>query len=95
MALLAGAKRSPAYRALRPRVMHPYPSDSWYDDGCAFIVFDLHPTPDGRQPDAGRTARALFVLAAASGELLAARVVEVGGAGEVARVDDLVREEQT
>jgi hypothetical protein len=41
--LLVPAKRSPEYRAIRPRVAQLAPVDSWQEDGLHFFVFRLKP----------------------------------------------------
>lgn len=84
IALIALAKRSPAYRAIRPRVADPCPSDAWRDGGLAYLAFDLLST--GGEP---WTPQAVFVLAA-SGEIVAARLVESDGTAGGARIIDLL-----
>lgn len=54
-----------------------------------FTTFSLHPLETGREGEAS-TARAIFGIAVASGELLAALIVEPGVGGGPARVDDLL-----
>ena len=41
--LLAPLKKSPEYRAIRPRVASPRAVDSWQDEGVHFFVFQLNP----------------------------------------------------
>jgi hypothetical protein len=41
--LLAPLKKSPEYRAIRPRVVSPRAVDSWQDEGVHFFVFLLNP----------------------------------------------------
>src|SRR5262249_14969832 len=41
--LLAPLKKSPEYRAIRPRVASPRAVDSWPDEGVHFFVFRLNP----------------------------------------------------
>lgn len=41
--LLAPLKKSPEYRAIRPRVASPRAVDSWQDQGVHFFVFQLNP----------------------------------------------------
>jgi hypothetical protein len=83
-------KRSQAYRSIRRRVRKPYPSDSWYEEGLAFVTFDLHPETATTVGENGGGPHAVFVLAATPGELLAARLVHLAGAGGKARVQDLL-----
>ncbi len=40
--LLAPLKKSPEYRAIRPRVASPQAIDSWQDEGVHFFVFQLN-----------------------------------------------------
>ncbi len=83
MALIAAAKRSPAYRAIRPRVADPCPSDGWYEGGCAFVVFDLTSLGEGAHGERWWSPQAVFALARDTGDVLAARVVE----GQVNAID--------
>lgn len=89
IALIAHAKRSVAYRAIRSRIADPTPADSWYDEHLAFVVFDLDhtPPPPPAAPDWG--PQVIFVLAAETGVLLAARVVEPGAHPDEPRITDL------
>lgn len=90
IALIAIVKRSEPYRAIRSRITSAAPSDSWYDEGLAFVVFDLQPArplPAGSEVEGPLV---VFVLAAASGALLAARVVERGDSGTEPTVTDLL-----
>jgi hypothetical protein len=41
--LLAPLKKSPEYRAIRPRVANPRAVDSWQDEAVHFFVFQLNP----------------------------------------------------
>jgi hypothetical protein len=41
--LLAPLKKSPEYRAIRPRVASPKAVDSWQEEGIHFFVFQLSP----------------------------------------------------
>jgi len=43
MALIVPLKKSPEYRAIRPRVASPMAVDSWQDGGVHFFVFQLNP----------------------------------------------------
>jgi len=76
--LIAIVKRLPPYRAIRKCVANPCPSDSWHEEGLAFIVFDLLPLQI--IPDSANTymPQVVFVLDANSGTLLVTRVVEPG-----------------
>lgn len=82
-------KRSPHYRKIRPRVVRACPSDTWSENRLSFVVFDLNPV--GHQPDEqGKVVpQVLFALSTASGEIIAARVVEPNGEG-VMTANDLV-----
>jgi hypothetical protein len=85
--LVINAKRSPEYRQVRNRVTHFCPSDSWYEDELAFVVFDL--TTGADDPTAtAKPGKVVFVLAADSGALLVGRVVE--GIGDEIRVTEIV-----
>jgi hypothetical protein len=75
---IALAKRSAAYRAIRQRIASPCPSDSWYDNGLALVIFDLHRLPDA--PPTQMMPQVVFVSAAASATLLAVRIVEADNA---------------
>lgn len=88
--LIALAKRSPAYRAIRPRVVNPCPSDGWSEDGLAYVVFDLQPWPEEPLDGECWAPQVVFVVAEASGDLLAARMVEPDGSTQEARVCDLL-----
>jgi hypothetical protein len=55
-------------------VSNPVPSDSWYENSLAYIVFDLHPDASSAVAGATRT-HALFVLSLI-GQILAARIIE-------------------
>ena len=69
---VALAKRSAAYRAIRLRIARPVPSDSWYKDGLALVTFDLKPA----STTSAYVPQLVFVFAAASMQLVEARVVE-------------------
>ncbi len=84
-------KRSLAYRAIRSRVADPCPSDAWSEDGLAFVVFDLHPANEFRRAEGAKIPQAVFALSTASGELIAARVVEPGSLGGEPAVSDLLQ----
>lgn len=92
VALIAAVKRSPAYRAIRAHVTQVCPSDTWYEDELAFVVFDLQSSADAATQRAPWIPQVVFVLAATSGTLLAARVVEPGKTGEEAQINDLLKQ---
>lgn len=91
--LLAVAKRSPAYRAIRPRIATLYPSDSWYEDELAFVVFVLQPVHQLPTGGIAGRAQAIFVLSPVSRELLAARLVEASATDGEALVRDLLHQD--
>ncbi len=93
VALIAVVKRSPQYRMIRARIADACPSDGWCENGLAFVVFDLRPMH--RLP-AGTKAwqpQVVFVLAANSGALLAARLVDLDDTGQEMFMHDLLRQE--
>jgi len=89
-ALLARAKRSLPYWTIRSRVALTCPSDSWYDAVLAFLVFDLSPAADPVYDGEVEMSYAVFVLAAESGGLLAARVITRSGGAEGVQASDLL-----
>lgn len=76
VALIAAAKRSPAYRLIRPRVADPCPSDGWYEGDRAFVVFDLAPRGETAHDKPLWMPQVVFVLGRARGDVLAVRVAE-------------------
>lgn len=79
IALIAAVKRSPWYRAIRSRIIHPYPSDAWYEDHVAFVVFDLSVRPKTAQEEMVWRPQVLYAVDAVSRAVLAARIVESDG----------------
>ena len=63
VALIAAAKRSPAYRLIRPRMANTCPSDGWYEEGCAFVVFDLTLSSEGANDGRRWVAHVVFAVA--------------------------------
>ena len=89
-ALLAIVKRSLPYRTIRSRVALACPSDSWSEAGLAFLVFDLSPAADPVYNSEVDMSYTVFVLAAESGDLLAARVITRSGGAEDVPASDLL-----
>ena len=73
--LLATIKRSPQYRAIRERIINPYPGDGWYEEELAFIIFDLHPL-DGQEKVVDSTPQVAFILKVSTRHILIVHVVE-------------------
>lgn len=90
IALIAFVKRSAAYRAIHSRIVVPFPSDAWYEEGVAYIVFDLISTH--RQPsDVDMPIpQVIFALASSSGEILAARIVDQNLTDGTVMIQDLL-----
>jgi hypothetical protein len=93
VALIAVVKRSPQYRMVRERIADACPSDGWCENGLAFVVFDLHPVHRLPSTSEAWQPQVVFVLAANSGVLLAARLVEPGDTGQEMFAHDLLRPE--
>lgn len=84
MALLAAVKRSEPYRRVRRRVTRACPTDSWYEEETAFVTFELRPpSGSGTRYEGELAAHAIFAVAARSGVVLAARVLEPSGRGQL------------
>jgi hypothetical protein len=82
------AKRSPEYRAIRPRVAQLAPVDSWLEDGLHFFVFRLKP-PDDSQVAAELAPLAVFAMHPDSNAPVSAVVVTPSADGTQAEVRDL------
>ncbi len=90
MAFVALAKRSLPYRIIRERVVTASPSDSWYEDGLAFVVFALTPVAGAPSARELELSQAVFVLTRARGDLLAVRVIASSAVTEEVQVTDLL-----
>jgi hypothetical protein len=61
----------------------------------AFVTFDLHPGGEAPSGEGMRGPQAIFVLAASSRELLAARIVQSANAGGSPQVRDLLIDQES
>jgi hypothetical protein len=84
-------KRSPEFRALRPRLTGsaPHPVfDSWLDDGFHFFVFVLAPAQDGRGA-AAEGGYAVFAMHPESAEPVSAVTLFATESGRDVEITDL------
>ncbi|HJZ49524.1 MAG TPA: hypothetical protein VKE41_20240 [Roseiflexaceae bacterium] len=86
--LLAPLKKSPEYRALRPRVASPRAVDSWQDQGVHFFVFQLNPV-DGAAAVPDDPPVVVFAMHPEEPAPVSAVVVTPRPGGEEAEVVDL------
>jgi hypothetical protein len=82
------AKRSAEYRAIRSRVAHLLPIDSWQEDGLHFFVFRLRPAEDAPVADA-LAPLTVFAMHPTSVEPVSAVVVTPRAMGTEVEVRDL------
>ncbi len=75
---------------IRERVVTASPSDSWYEDGLAFVVFALTPVAGAPSARELELSQAVFVLTRARGDLLAVRVIASSAVTEEVQVTDLL-----
>jgi hypothetical protein len=86
--LLAPLKKSPEYRAIRPRVASPRAVDSWQDQGVHFFVFQLE-SLEGLAAVPGDPPVVVFAMHPEEPGPVSAVVVTPKPGGEEAEVVDL------
>jgi hypothetical protein len=83
--IVGGAKRSEAYRRLRPELVSVCPADVWLEDGLGFVQFELGCQGMGCSP-----GWVVFAVSRADGALGAAKAIRPEPSGERLVVEDLV-----
>ena len=86
--LLVPLKKSPEYRAIRPRVASPKAVDSWQDEGLHFFVFQLL-SADGSSSNGHEPPVVVFAMHPEEPAPVSAVVVTPQPGGEDAEVIDL------
>lgn len=87
--VVAGTKRSRAYRRVRPELSSACPLDVWVEDELGFAQFEL---------DEDRGARSgwlVFAVRLRDGALVAAKILEPGHDVATMLVSDLLRDDGT
>lgn len=84
--VVAGAKRSPAYRRVRPELSSACPLDVWVADELGFAQFEL----DEDRREAARPGWLVFAVRLRDGALVAAKVLEPGHEVATMSVSDLL-----
>ncbi len=85
-AIVAGAKRSAAYRAMRAQLAVVCPLDVWVEGDDGFVQFEL----DEERREGGRPAWLVFGVRLADGGLVAAKVLDPGPREMEVTVSDLL-----
>jgi hypothetical protein len=87
-ALLAPLKKSPEYRAIRPRVASPRAIDSWQEDGLHFFVFQLR-AANGVESSLADPPVAVFCMHPQAATPISVVVVTPSPSGEEAEIMNL------